>query len=106
MTAQDHRKRILFISLKREAEPLLAQLRAAGHEVSIVEDLDDAQALLASGAFDQAVLPGETTEALFSQRSLWEGSGGDSWRQSAAAIAHDLRNLLAALERCLRELQR
>jgi len=62
VTAPDIRKRILFVSLKREAEPLLAQLRAARHEVSIVEDLDDAQALLASGAFDQAVLPGETTE--------------------------------------------
>jgi len=106
VTAPDIRKRILFVSLKREAEPLLAQLRAAGHEVSIVEDLDDAQTLLASGAFDQAVLPGATTETLFAQRSLWEGSGGDSWRQSTAAIAHDLRNLLSTLERCLRELQR
>ena len=50
--------------------------------------------------------PGETTETLFAQRSLWEGSGGDSWRQSTVAIAHDLRNLLATLEQCLRELQR
>lgn len=106
MTAQDNCKRILFISLKREAEPLLHQLRAAGHEVSIVEDLDEAQVLLASGAFDQAVLPGDATQTLFAQRSLWESSGTNSWRQSTAAIAHDLRNLLSALEHCLRELQR
>jgi K+-sensing histidine kinase KdpD len=106
VTAPGLRKRILFISPKREAQPLLDQLRAGGHAVSIVEDCDGAQALLSSGAFDLAVLPGPTTETLFAQRSLWEGSGGDSWRQSTAAIAHDLRNLLATLERCLRELQR
>lgn len=106
MTPPVEPKRILFVSLKREAQPLLAELRAAGHEVSIVEDLDDAHSLLASGAFDQVVLPGETTATLFAQRSLWERSGADSWRQSTAAIAHDLRNLLSALDRCLGAVQR
>jgi signal transduction histidine kinase len=83
---------------------VLSQLRAAGHEVSIVEDLDDAQALLAPGAFDEAILPGQSAEALVAQRYLWERSGADAWRQSTAAIAHDLRNLLAALDRCLQQL--
>jgi two-component system sensor histidine kinase BaeS len=106
LTAQEVRKRILFVSPTREAEPLLGQLRAAGHEVSIVEELDDAQALLSSGAFDEAILPGYTSVELFTQRYLWERSGADSWRQSTAAIAHDLRNVLAALERCLEELNR
>jgi signal transduction histidine kinase len=98
-------KRILFVSLKKEAEPVLAQLRAAGHQVSLVEDMDDAAALLASGAFDQTIVPCHTIQPLLAQRSIWERSGGDSWRLSTAAIAHDLRNLLSALERCTRELQ-
>jgi signal transduction histidine kinase len=85
---------------------VLSQLRAAGHEVSIVEDLDDAQALLVPGAFDGTVLPAQSAEALFAQRYLWERSGADAWRQSTAAIAHDLRNLLAALDRCLQQLHK
>jgi len=101
--AADH-KRILFVSLKKEAEPLLDQLRSAGHQVSLVDDLDDAAALLAAGAFDQTIVPGHTIQPLLAQRSIWERSGGDSWRLSTAAIAHDLRNLLSALERCMREL--
>jgi signal transduction histidine kinase len=106
LTAPDDRKRILFVSLKKEAEPLLGELRAAGHQVSLVEDLDDAQAMLASGAFDQTVIPGQTMEPLLVQHSLWERAGGESWRRSTAAIAHDLRNLLQTLETCTRELHR
>ncbi len=105
MTPPDNRKRILVVSLKKEAEPVLRQLRAAGHQVSVVQDMDDAQALLASGAFDQTILPSRTIESLLVQRALWERSGGDSWRRSTAAIAHDLRNLLSALDRCTRDLE-
>lgn len=104
MTSAEDRKRILIVSLKKEAEPLLGQLRAAGHQVSLVDDLDDAAALLAAGAFDQTIFPGHTIQPLLAQRAIWERSGGDSWRLSTAAIAHDLRNLLSALERCVREL--
>jgi signal transduction histidine kinase len=106
LTPPENHQRILFVSPKREAEPLLGQLRSAGHEVSIVEDLDEAQALLASGAFDEALLPGKLTQEMFAQRYLWERSGADSWRQSTAAIAYDLRSLLAALDRCLQMLQK
>ena len=105
MTPPDNRKRILVVSLKKEAEPVLRQLRAAGHQVSVVQDMDDAQALLASGAFDQTILPARTIESLLVQRALWERSGGDSWHRSTAAIAHDLRNLLSALGRCTRDLE-
>ena len=105
MSPAEDRKRILFVSLKKEAEPVIDQLRAAGHQVSLVEDMDAAAALLASGAFDQTIVPGHTIQPLLAQRSIWERSGGDSWRLSTAAIAHDLRNLLSALERCTRELQ-
>jgi signal transduction histidine kinase len=93
-------KRVLFVSLKEEAEPLLSELRAAGHHVSIVDKLEDAQAILASGAFDQTVIPAHTLGSLLAQRSLWERAGGDSWRSSTVALAHDLRNLLHTLEQC------
>ena len=99
------RKRILFVSLKKEAEPLLSELRAAGHQVSIVQDIDDAHALLASRAFDQTVISGQTLGPLLDQRSLWEHNGIDAWRRSTVAIAHDLHNLLHALERCTENLQ-
>ncbi|TMB67219.1 MAG: HAMP domain-containing histidine kinase [Chloroflexi bacterium] len=104
MTRTDDPKRVLFVSLKKEAEPLLGELRSAGHQVSIVDKLEDAQALLTSGAFDQAVIPGQTLEPLLLQHSLWEQAGGDSWRRSTLALVHDLRNLLQRLEHCMRGL--
>jgi len=105
LTPSDQSRRILFVSLKKEAEPLLSQLRAAGHQVSVVQEMEKAQAVLASGAFDEAVLPSRTIEPLLAQRVIWERSGGDSWRRSTASIAHDLRNLLSALARCTRDLR-
>ena len=102
MTRTDDPKRILFISLKKEAEPLLGELRAAGHRVSIVDELEDARTMLASGAFDQAVIPGHTLGQLLVQHSLWQQAGGDSWRRSTLGLAHDLRKLLQALEQCTR----
>jgi len=104
LTRPDDPKRILFVSLKEEAEPLLSELRAAGHQVSIVDKLEDAQAILASGAFDQAVIPGHALGPLLLEHSLWEQAGGDSWRRSTVALAHDLRNLLQTLEQCTRSL--
>jgi len=100
LTRPDDPKRILFVSLKEEAEPLLSGLRAAGHQVSIVDKLEDAQAILASGAFDQAVIPGHALGPLLVEHSLWEQAGGDSWRRSTVALAHDLRNLLQTLQQC------
>lgn len=104
MTRPADRKRILFVSLRKEAEPLLSELRAAGHQVSIVQDIDDAHALLASKAFDQTVVSGQTLAPLLDQRSIWEHDGIDAWRRSIAAIAHDLHNLLRALEACMANL--
>jgi signal transduction histidine kinase len=101
----DQSRRILFVSLKKEAEPLLSQLRAAGHQVSVIQELDQAQVVLAGGGFDGVVLPSVTIEPLLAQRVKWERSGGDSWRRSTVSIAHDLRNLLSALARCTRELR-
>ena len=104
MTYPDHPKQILFVSLKEEAEPLLSELRAAGHQVSIVDRLEYAQSMLTTGAFDQAVMDGRVLGSLLARHSLWEQAGGDSWRRSTLALAHDLRNLLQALERCTRHL--
>jgi len=99
------RKRILFVALKRDAEPVLGRLRSAGHQVSLVEDLDEAQSLLDSGGFDQTVIAASTVEALLAQRSSWQGAGAESWRKSAVAAAHDVRALLAALGVSIDELE-
>lgn len=101
----DQSRRILFVSLKKEAEPLRSLLRAAGHQVSVVQEMEKAQAVLASGAFDEVVLPSRTIEPLLAQGAVWERSGSESWRRSTVSIAHDLRNLLSALARCTRELR-
>jgi signal transduction histidine kinase len=103
LTTAADRKRILFISPKREAGILLDQLRAAGHETSIVEDVDDGYSLLSSGGFDQAVIAGRTAEELLGKHALWESSDIDSWCRSTAAIAYDLRNFLQDLEKSLGE---
>ncbi len=105
MTPSDVHKRILFAALKKEAQPVLGQLRAAGHEVSLVEDLDEAQVLLASGTFDQTVLAASSLASLLEHRLLWESTDTDAWRRSISAIAHDLRSLLLALERSIECLQ-
>jgi signal transduction histidine kinase len=103
LTATADSKRILFISPRREAGVLIDQLRAAGHEASIVEDFDDGYALLSSGGFDQTVIAARAAEELLSERALWRASDTDSWRRSTAAIAHDLRNFLEMLERSIGE---
>lgn len=90
-------RRILVVAPKSEAQPVLSQLRSSGHHVSLVEDLDEADAILGIGGFDQAVLPAASLEVLLAQRGLWEGHDGESWRRSTAGIVHDLRGLLSAL---------
>jgi len=100
----DHSKKILVVSAKKEAEPTLGQLRAAGHQVSLVEDMDEAQALLASEGFNQALLPARTLASLLEQRALWDSADMDAWRRSASGIAHDIRALLRSVDSGIREL--
>lgn len=101
MTTRSVGKRILFVSAKKEAQPVLSQLRSSGHQVSLVEDLDEAGAILGMSGFDQAVIQGASLEALLDQKSLWESQDADGWRRSTAAIVHDLRGLLVALKQVL-----
>lgn len=103
MTTSTEIRRILMVAPKREAQPVLTQLRTSGHQVSLVEDLDEAGAILGIGGFDQAVLQGESLELLLEQRMTWEGANGESWRRSTAAIGHDLRGLLSALAIVMRD---
>lgn len=104
MTAPAQRKKLLVVSSKREAQPLLAELRAAGHNVSLVDDLEQAAALLESGSFHQVMLSGrEMSSLLRDLREAATGSSGD-WRRSVSALAYDLRYLLGALERGIKEL--
>lgn len=105
MTSSDTVRRILIVSPKQEAQPVLAQLRSSGHQVSLVEDLDEAGAVLAMSPFDQALLQGKTLETLLEQRMVWEGSEGEHWRRSTAALTHDLRGLLAGLAGVMREVR-
>ncbi len=106
MTTGETRKRILFVAPKTEAQPVLGQLRFAGHLVSLVEDLDEAELLLGSGRFDQTVLAASKLSSLLEQRLLWESTDADAWRRSTSAIAHDVGNLLMALERAIGGLER
>lgn len=101
MSAATSARRILFISAKREAQPVLSQLRSSGHQVSLVEDLDEAGAILEMSGFDQAVLQGASLESLLEQKALWESGDAEGWRRSTAAIVHDLRGLLLALKQVL-----
>lgn len=106
MKASSGGKQILFVTLsKREVGPLLSQLRAAGHLVSLVEEIEAAKALLASRGFDQAVLPAAVLQSLLEQRPRWEATDTEAWRRSTAGIAHDLQALLKALECSIEELQ-
>lgn len=101
MTASQPPRQILFVAPKRHAQPVLSQLRSAGHHVSLVEDLDEARAILGIGRFDQAVVNGESLQQLLEQRMLWESHDGEQWRRSTAAIVHDLRGLFNALSHVL-----
>jgi K+-sensing histidine kinase KdpD len=94
-------RRILFVAPKREAQPVLSQLRSSGHQVSLVEDLDEAGAILGISGFDQAVLLGGSLEFLLEQKVLWDSDDGEGWRRSTAAIVHDLRGLLSAISRVM-----
>jgi signal transduction histidine kinase len=95
----DKPRRILFVALKKEAQPVLGELRGLGHGVSLVEDLDEAAVLLASGGFDQAVVPASSLSRLLEQRALWESNDSDNWRRAVAGLAHDIEYLLQSLKR-------
>lgn len=105
MTSQTEGRRVLMVSPKRDVDPVLSQLRAVRHEVSVVEDLDEAASMLRLNAFDMAVVPVGPFRKLLDQRAFWEGSDGDSWRRSTAAISHDLAGLLTALGEALDDSQ-
>ncbi len=98
------RKNVLVVSAKQDAEPVLDELRAAGHQVSLVEGIDEARTLLESGGFDQTLLPASALALLLEQRAVWVGANTDAWRQSTLGIAHDLRGLLRTLDGSIREL--
>jgi signal transduction histidine kinase len=99
-------RRILFVAAKSDAQPVLAQLRAAGHQVSLVEDTDEARILLEFAGFDQAVVSAAKLAALLQEQWRWESADTGAWRRSTAALAHDLRALLGALESCVAALER
>jgi adenylate cyclase len=90
-------KQILVIALKKDAQPVLGQLRGAGHRVSLVEDLDEAQVLLGSGGFEQVILPAATLGSLLEQSAAWESAEVDHWRRTVSGLAFDLENLLTTL---------
>lgn len=101
MTAGETPRRILFVALKKEAQPVLAQLRALGHGVSLVEDIDEASVLLGSGGFDHVVLPAGPLASMLEQRAVWADPHAESWRFTVSGLAHDLEYLLQSLRRGL-----
>jgi signal transduction histidine kinase len=99
LTSGEPPRRILFVGLKKEAQPVLGQLRGVGHEVSLVEDLDEASVLLASGGFEHAVLPAPSLLRVLEERSLWLSNDSDNWRRAVAGLAYDIEYLLQSLKR-------
>jgi len=99
-------RRISFIVLKNEvADGLLAQLRAAGHAVDAVEDLESAGRLLASAGLDQVVLPAGLLASLLQLHSPWQAPDHEAWRRFTAGLTHDLRTVLDTLERSIQDWQ-
>jgi K+-sensing histidine kinase KdpD len=98
-------RRVLVVGSRRNAQSVLSDLRKAGHEVSLVEDLKEARTLLTSGQFDQAVVTTSDLKSLLQQRALLEASNVVEWRRSVSALTHDIRSLLLALDRALREMR-
>ena len=94
-------KQILVIALKKDAQPVLGQLRGAGHRVSLVEDMDEAQALLGSGGFEQVILPAAILGTLLEHSAAWESAEVDHWRRTVSGLAFDLENLLTTLRRAI-----
>ena len=99
MKQTELRQRILCVTSKKEAESLLHELRGAGHQVSVVEDSEEAAQILDRADFDFALMRAAQLSSLLETQALWDRSGHDEWRRSVAAIAHDLRNLLHAFHR-------
>jgi len=87
------------------SDGLLAQLLTAGHTVHTVADLESARELLASGDLDQVILPAALLASLVEQHSPWQAPDHEDWRRSTAGLTHDLRTVLDALERGIREWQ-
>src|SRR3990172_11902907 len=101
LTTGTRPRRILFVALKKEAQPVLSELRSMGHGVSLVEDMDEAGVLLSSGGFEHVVLPAGSLASMLKQRALWGDSDAESWRQTVTGLARDLEHLLQSLRRGL-----
>lgn len=106
MTVPNHHKKLLFVGTRREAQPLLSELRAAGHEVSLVDDIEEATALVDSGGFHHAVLSAGQLASLLEEVREAGTANLREWRRSISAISYDLRHLLGALESSVHELAR
>jgi K+-sensing histidine kinase KdpD len=100
------KRRVLFVAPKREAQPILSELRSNGHQVSLVEDLDEAGAILQINGFDAAVLEIENLELLMKQKFLREREGVDHWRREMAGVMHDLTSLISAFGQMMQDARR
>jgi K+-sensing histidine kinase KdpD len=100
------KRRVLFVAPKREAQPILSELRSNGHQVSLVEDLDEAGVILQINGFDAAVLEIENLELLMKQKFLREREGVDHWRREMAGVMHDLTSLISAFGQMMQDARR
>ncbi|HSP55868.1 MAG TPA: hypothetical protein VLS25_09805 [Dehalococcoidia bacterium] len=91
-------KQILFVGPKEAAEPVLAHLRAAGNRVSLVDDIEEARALLGSGGFDHAMLAASALDGILQRQSGLDLTEVEAWRRAVSAVAYDIENLLLALD--------
>lgn len=106
MSSSTGKRRVLFVAPKREAQPILSELRSNGHQVSLVEDLDEAGMILQISGFDAAVLEIENLELLMEQKFLREREGVDNWRRSMAGVMHDLTSLISAFGQMMQDARR
>ncbi len=95
---KSERKQILFIGPKEDAAPVLAHLRGAGHPVSLVDDIEEARALLGSGGFQHAILAASALSALLQKDAALDLTEVEAWRPAISAIAYDIESLLVALD--------
>ena len=104
MRSQTDQKILVVAAGKKDTEPMLRPIRAAGHRATLVEDLEGAREALASEGFDRALLPASVLASLLEQCALEQGAES-ACRQSVAGVAHDLRRILNGLDRSIDEYQ-
>lgn len=98
-------RRILFVAPKRDVQPILGELRSTGHEVSQVEDLGEARAIVGMIGFDAAVLPIEKFNLLMERGAIREDETTDLWRRTVAGVLHDVGSLISALNHTIRDVR-